>query len=150
VAASYNVVTAINSQSVAAHGTLETYIDLSDVGQMSSSAAQQVGYSALTLYQRASFAGPFQASYGQLLNTGGQAIDPGTDQAGTMVRALLYDYGLGGEVAAGPIEWIVGSYAWDDFQMVATLTPMTMFDQSLTGILSAWNTVNTPIAVAST
>jgi hypothetical protein len=149
VAASFNVVTAINAQSVAAHGTLETYIDLSDVGQMSSSAAQQVGYSALALYTRASFAGPFQASYGQLLNTGGQAIDPGTDQAGTMVRMILTDFGLGGEVQPGPVEWVVAGYSWDDYQQVATLTPMTMFDQSLTGILSAWNVTSTPVTVAS-
>lgn len=150
VSASYDVVSAINAQSVAAHGTLETYIDLSDVGQMSSSAAQSVGLAALQLYQRASFAGPFEASYGQLLNIGGAAIDPGTDQSATMVRMLLYDYGLGGEVSPGPITWIVGSYSWDDFKMVATLAPMQVLDQSLSGLLSAWNTANTPITVAST
>jgi hypothetical protein len=148
VAASYDVVNAINAQSVAAHGVLETYIDLSDVGQMSSSAAQAIGQSVLALYVRASFAGPFQASYGQLLNTGGQAIDPGTDQAGTMVRMILSDWGLGGEVQPGPIEWIVGAYEWDDFAQVATITPYQSLDQSLTGLLSMTNTVMTPITAA--
>ena len=149
VAASYNVVLAQNAQSVAAHGVSEVYVDLSDAGVLSSAAAQGVGNSILALYQRASFAGPFQASYGQLLNTGGQAIDLGTDQAGTMVRMILTDFGLGGEVQPGPIEWIVGAYSYDDFAQVATITPIQVLDQSLTGLLSAWNVTNTPVAVAS-
>jgi hypothetical protein len=66
-----------------------------------------------------------------------------------MVRMILTDFGLGGEVQPGPVEWVVAGYSWDDYQQVATLTPMTMFDQSLTGILSAWNVTSTPVTVAS-
>jgi hypothetical protein len=148
-AASYSTVTAVNAQSVAAHGTIEAYIDIADAGTLTSAAAQAVGSAALQLYQRASFAGPFQASYGQLLNTGGAPIDPGTDQSATMVRMLLYDYGLGGEVVPGPITWITGAYSWDDFKMVATLTPMQVLDQSLSGLLSAGHASLMPITVAS-
>jgi hypothetical protein len=137
-----------NAQSVAAHGVIETYIDLSDVGVQTAAAAQAVGNAVLEIYVRASFAGPFTASYGQLLNTGGQAIDPGTDQAGTVCRLILTDYGYGGEVVPGPISFIVGAYSWDDFAQVATITPYQSLDQSLTGLLQMQNTVLTPIAAA--
>ena len=50
----------------------------------------------------------------------------------------------------GPIQFIVGSYEWDDFAQTFTITPFQNLDQSLTGMLSAWNTVHTPITVAST
>lgn len=140
-----------NAASVAAHGVIETYIDLSDVGVQSQAAAQAVGNKVLAIYQRASFAGPFTAHYGQLMNSGGTPIDPGTDQAGTMVRLLLTDYGYGGEVApGGPVQFIVGTYSWDDVAMVATITPYVTLDESLTGLLSMTNTVMTPIAAAST
>ena len=149
-AATYAITSVQNAQSVAAHGVMETYIDLSDVGVQSAGQAQAVGNAVLQIYQRASFAGPFQASYGQLLNAGGAPIDPGTDQAGTVVRMILADWGLGGEVTPQfPIEWIVGAYSWDDFQQVATLTPYVALDQSLTGLLSMMNTTLTPITVAS-
>jgi hypothetical protein len=139
-----------NAASVAAHQVIETYIDLSDVGVQSQAAAQAVGNSILSVYQRASFAGPFQASYGQLLNTGGVPIDPGTDQAGTVVKLILTDFGYGGEVTPNqPITFIVGAYEWDDFAQTATITPYQNLDQSLSGLLSARNTVMVPIQAAS-
>jgi hypothetical protein len=139
-----------NAADVAAHGVIETYIDLSDVGVMTAAAAQGVGYYVLAIYQRASFAGPFTGNYGQLMNTGGVPIDPGTDQAGTVCRAILTDYGYGGEVApSAPPTFIVGAYSWDDLIMQFTITPMQTLDQSLTGLLSAANTALTPITVAS-
>ena len=139
-----------NAQSVAAHGVIETYIDLSDVGVQTAAAAQAVGNAVLDIYQRASFAGPFTVPYGQLLNTGGAPIDPGTDQAATMVRLILTDYGYGGEVTPQfPITFIVGAYEWDDFAQTATVTPYVALDQSLTGLLSMENTALTPITVAS-
>ena len=51
---------------------------------MSAGAAQAVGNNVLAIYQRASFAGPFTVSRGQLLNAGGAPVDPGADQAGTV------------------------------------------------------------------
>jgi hypothetical protein len=147
----YALTSVQNAQSVAMHGTIETFIDLSDVGVMTQAAAQAVGNSALQLYTRASFAGPFVGHYGDLMNAGGQPIDPGTDQAGNVVRLLLTDFAYGGEVApGGPIDLIVGSYSWDDFAQAFTLSAMNTLDQSLTGLLSMTNTVLTPIAVAST
>ena len=150
VPAAYGHATVQNTASVAAHGVMETYIDLSDAGVMSASAAASVGTSVLQIYQRASFAGPFTGSYGQLLTTGGQPIDPGTDQAGTYVRPILTDYGYGGEISPQlPVEFITGAYSWDDFAQQFSATPYVSVDASLTGLLSLANTEMTPITVAS-
>jgi len=149
VPATYGITVAQNAQSVAAHGVIETFIDLSDVGVQTATAAQAVGASVLAIYQRASWAGPFTASYGQLLNTGGVPIDPGADQAGTYMRLILTDYGYGGEVTPQfPVQFLVGAYEWDDFAQVATVTPFTAIDQSLTGLLSLANTELKPITAA--
>jgi hypothetical protein len=149
-AATYGLTSVQNAASVAAHGVMETYIDLSDVGVMTAGAAQAVGNQVLAIYQRASFAGPFTAAYGQLTNTGGAPVDPGTDQAGTVVKLILTDFGYGGEVTANlPITFCVGSYTWDDLAQTATLVPYQNVDQSLTGLLSLANTEMTPIAAAS-
>ena len=101
-----------NAASVTAHGVIETYIDLSSAGVMSAGAAQAVGTKVLAIYQRASFAGPFTARYGQLTTTGGVPVDPGTDQAGTVVKLILTDFGFGGEVHApvpSPSSWAATS-----------------------------------------
>jgi hypothetical protein len=143
--ANFNVINAVNAASVTAHGPIEAYLDLSNAGVLSPAAAQQVGQNVLALYQRASFTGTFTASYGQLLNMGGAPVDPGTDQAGNVVRMILYDYGLGGEVQPGPIDVLIAGYSWDDFQQVATLTPMQTLDMSLSGLLSMESTVPAPL-----
>lgn len=67
-----------------------------------------------------------------------------------MCRLILTDFGFGGELVTGPIQFVTGSYEWDDFAGTFTIAPFQSLDASLTGILSAWNTVNTPITVAST
>ncbi len=147
--ATFGLTSVQNTQSVTAHGVMETYIDLSDVGTMTQAAAQAVGTSILAIYQRASFAGPFTASYGQLMTSNGAIIDPGTDQAGTMVKLILTDFGYGGEVTPQfPLTFIVGSYAWNDLTQVAQLTPYVTVDASLTGLLSLANTELTPITAA--
>ena len=150
-AATYGLAVAQNAQSVAMHGELETYIDLSDVGVMTSAAAAAVGQNVLAIYQRASFAGPFVGHYGDLMNLGGTPLDPGTDQAGTVCRLILTDFSGGAELAPGaPIQFIVGSYEWDDFAQTFTITPYQALDQSITGMLQALNTTMTPVTVAST
>jgi hypothetical protein len=150
VPAVYGLAVAQNAQSVAMHGELETYIDISDVGVMTQAAAQAVGQNVLAIYQRASFAGPFVGSYGQLTNMGGTPVDPGTDQAGTVCRLILTDFSGGAELAPGvPIQFIVGSYEWDDFAQTFTITPYQALDQSITGMLQALNTTMVPVTVAS-
>jgi hypothetical protein len=148
--ATYSTAFVQNAPSEAVHQVIETYIDLSDVGVMTLTQVQQVCNYIFQIYQRATFAGPFKASYGQLLNTGGMAIDPGTDQAGSMVKLILTDFGYGGEVTPQfPVTFIVGAYEWDDFAQVATITPYQSADQSLTGLLSTENTMLVPITVAT-
>jgi hypothetical protein len=146
--AAYNVVNALNQPSITAHGVTEAYLDLSNAGVLSSAAALAVGANILARYEAASYSGPFTASYGQLLNMGGQAIDPGVDQAGTRVKVILVDGGYGGEVVPGAVEFTVGSYLWDDTAQVATLGPLQELDQSLSGLLSMTSTVMTPLTVA--
>ena len=149
-AATFAVTTVQNAASVAAHGVIETYIDLSDVGVQTQAAAQAVGTKVLAIYQRASFAGPFTGSYGQLMNTGGVPVDPGTDQAGTMCKLILTDFGFGGEVTPQfPVTFITGTYEWDDLAQRFTVTPYVSVDASLTGMLSLENTVLKPVAAAS-
>jgi hypothetical protein len=143
--ATYGTTSVTNAASVNAHQTTETYMDLSSAGVMSQSAAQAVGNHVLAVYQRASFAGPFVAARGQLLTAGGAAIDPGTDQAGTVVRLILTDYGYGGEVTPAPVTFLVGSYEWDDFAGKATISPYQTVSSSHSGLLSLENTLLTPI-----
>ena len=103
----------------------------------------------LAIYQRASFAGPFTGSYGELLNIGGRAHRPGHRPGRDVVRLILTDYGYGGEVTPQfPVQFLVGSYEWDDFAQVATVTPYQNVDSSLQGLLSLANTELTPIAAA--
>ena len=139
-----------NAQSVAVHGVIENYLDLSSAGVMSAGAAQAVGNHVLGIYQRASFAGPFTGTWGQLLTLGGQAIDPGTDQAGTVCRAVLADYGYGGEITPQfPVSFITGAYSWNDQTQEFSVTPYQALDQSLSGLLSMETTITTPITVSS-
>jgi hypothetical protein len=149
VAATYSTTTASNAQSIAAHGVTEAFIDLSDVGVMTATAAQAVGNNVLAIYQRASFTTAFTGSYGQLCNMGGTPIDPGTDPAGTVCKTILTDYGYGGEVVPGPVQFIVGGYSWDDFAQQFTITPYQGLDLSVSGLLSMTSTVLQPITAAS-
>jgi hypothetical protein len=147
-AAVYAVTSVTSAASVAAHGVIETYIDLSSAGVMSAGAAQAVGTKVLAIYQRASFAGPFTARYGQLTTTGGVPVDPGCDQAGTVVKLVLVDFGYGGEIVPGPISFLVGGYEWNDLDQTATITPYQNVNQSLTGLLSLASQGLTPITAA--
>lgn len=147
--ASYAVTVVQNAASVALHGELETYTDLSDAGVLTAAQAQQVGNYILQIYQRATFAGPYTVHYGELLNLGGQPIDPGTDQAGTMARLIMTDFAFGGEVTPMfPVEFIVGGYEWDDFAQAATVTPYQVLNQSVSGLLSLENTLLQPITTS--
>lgn len=149
-AAAYGTTSVQDAASAALYGPLETYIDLSDAGVMTAADAQAVGNYVLSVYQAASFAGPFTASRGQLLNAGGAPVDPGTDQAGTVVRLVLTDFAFGGTVTPDmPVTFTVGAYSWDDFAQVATITPYQYLDQSMSGLLQMESTVLAPVTTAS-
>jgi hypothetical protein len=128
---------------------LEQYIDLSDVGVMTAAQAEQVASYCLEVFQQVTFAGSFTAQYGALLNMGGVPIDPGTDQAGSVIRLILTDMGYSGNVIPQPITFICGSYMWDDFGQVATLSALQTLNQSISSLLSLESTLLTPITTAS-
>jgi len=139
--ATYAVTTVTASSSVTAHQATEAYADLSDAGTMTAAAAQAAGNALLSQYQPAAWAGPFTAAPGQLLTTGGQPVDPGTDQAGTVIRCIITDYAFGGEVTpATPVQFCVGSYEWDDQHQVATITPYHSMSQDWSALASAQQT----------
>jgi hypothetical protein len=148
--ATYALTSVTNAASVTAHGKMEAYLDLSSAGVLTSGAAQTVGSNVLALYQRASFAGPFTVQPGQLLNTGGQAVDLGCEQAGKVCKLILTDYGYGGEVNASvPLTFLTGAYSYNDQTQTATISPYASLDTSISGMLSERSTVMTPITVAS-
>ena len=150
-AAVYALTSVTNAQSKLVHNALEAYIDLSDTtNPMTATSAQAVGNSVLASFVRASFSGSFQVQPGQLLTMGGQPIDPGTDQAGTVCQLILTDYGYGGEVSPQfPVSFIVGNYAWDDQNQIATITALAALDTSVANMLSMEATILTPITTAS-
>lgn len=127
-----------DANSVAVHGTIETYMDLSAANVMTAAAAQAVGNLVLQRYQRASFAGPFTVGPGQLLTTGGSPVDLGAGMpyAPMVCRLVLTDFGYGGEVTPAPIQFLVGGYEFDDDTQTALVTPFQALDTSFTGLLS--------------
>ena len=135
--ATYSTTMVQDANSVAAHGPIETYMDLSSAQVLSASAAQAVGDLVLDRYQRASFAGPFTVGPGQLLTTGGAPVDLGAGMpyAPMVCRLILTDYGYGGEVTPAPIQFLVGEYEFDDDTQTATVTPFQQLDTSFSSLL---------------
>lgn len=138
-----------NAASIAAHGRMEQYLDLSGAGVMTAGAAQANGNAILSHYVRANWAGPFTVSQGQYLNSGGYPVDLGCEHAGKVARLIMTDGGYGGEVSPAPITFIVGAYEYDDDAQVATVTPYQSIADDLGSLMSALATAITPISVAA-
>lgn len=136
-AATFGITSATVPASITLHGQREAYMDLSNAGTLSALGAQLVGFSVLTRYQRASFAGPYAAGAGDLMTTGGQATDLGINHAGQVAQLVLTDYGYGGEVVMGPVTFLIGAYEYDDDALTGTVTPFQYLDTSFSGLLSA-------------
>lgn len=81
VAATFSTTIAKNALSVAKHGPMEYFLDLSSAGVMTAAAAQAIGTNILNRYVRASWAGPFVVGPGQVLNQAGVPVDLGCDEA---------------------------------------------------------------------
>lgn len=144
-AATYAVTSVTNT----GHGGQEVYLDLSNAGVMSAGSAQAVGTKILQIYQRASFAGPFDVAPGYLLTMGGTPVDPGCEQAGFVCRLVLTDYAHGGEISpAVPIQFIAAGYEWDDQARKGTITPYQTLAGSLSSVMSMEQQALTPITVA--
>lgn len=148
--AAYATTSATAGASIALHGQLEAYLDLSNGGVMTATAAQAIGNAILQRYQRASFAGPFAAGPGDIMTPGGQAMDLGINHSGSVMQLVLTDYAYGGEVVMGPVTFLVGSYTYDDDSLTGTVTPFQYLDTSMTGLLSAASTMLPQPAAVST
>jgi hypothetical protein len=150
VPATYGLVEVSNS-AAAAYGAAasEQYLDLSDVGVLTAAQAEAVASYILEIYQQISFGSSFSAQYGQLLNIGGVPVDPGTDQAGTVIKLILTDFAYGGDVIPQPVIFVVGSYMWDDFGQVATIQAYNTLNMSISSLLSLETQLLTPIQAAS-
>jgi hypothetical protein len=131
-----------NQADIDIHGSYEQYIDLSSAtvngtnNVLTSGYATQVGQYLLANYGRAMWAGPFIAQPGDLMTMGGVPIDLATEQAGTVCRMMVTNDPYGGEVVAGAIEFVVGSYQYDDDAQTASITPMQSFRNDLGTLLS--------------
>jgi len=137
--AEFSTTSATDAASIAAHGPMETFADLSSAPVLNNSQAQAVGNLVLKRYQRASFAGPFVVGPGQLLTTGGAPVDLGCGMpyAPMVCRVMLTDYAYGGETTPAPVTFLAGGYSFDDDSQTATITPFQSLDTSFSGLLSA-------------
>ena len=136
-AATYALTQASLPESIAVHGVMENYADLSAAGTLTTAVAQSIGAYVLSRYNRANFAGPFTVSAGQYLTTGGTPVDLGCEQAGEVCQLMLTDFGYGGEVTAAPVTFIVGAYSYDDVAQTATVTPFQSVADTISGLLTA-------------
>ena len=141
----YATTTVTNAASIAKYGRTETYLDLSSDGVLTAGQAQAVASAVLQKYVRASFTAPFVVSPGQLLTMGGQPVDLGFEQAGSVYQLLLTDYAYGGELSlAAPLSFLGGRYAYDDDTQTATITPFQSINTSFSGLLEAAASVIVP------
>lgn len=149
----YSLTSVTQDAVIAAQGRREDYADLSSSGTMTAAAAQGVGSSILKRFTRAGFTDAFTIGYGQLANMGGTPVDPGVfyqDGASVMVcRALLSDFAFAGEVTRGPVQFLVGSYQWDDGAMQAQLTPFDSIRHNFSSLVQA-GIDSIPVRVAAT
>lgn len=123
VAATYNTAIADVPASVARHGRLEYYLDVSSAGVMTQPQAAAIAQNVLSKYIRANFAGTFSVMPGQLLNVGGFPVDLGCNWAGYMASVQVENFPAGGEVGFSPITFQIGQYEFNDDTQTATITP---------------------------
>lgn len=122
-AATYKTTFADSPGSVAKHGRMEYYVDISNGGVYTQAGAQAVARNILNKYIRANFSSPFNVQPGQLLNDGGVPVDLGCNWGGHTADVLGVNYAFGGEVGLGPISFVIGEYEYSDDTQTATITP---------------------------
>lgn len=123
--------------SVAAHGRMEYYLDISNAGAMTTAAAQAVGLNVLTKYIRANFSNTFSVMPGQLLNPGGVPVDLGLNWNGAVVTVQGVNAAQGGEVGLSPLTFVIGQYVFDDDTQTATVTPYQNALTDMDSVVSA-------------
>jgi hypothetical protein len=139
VPAQYAITSVVRQDAIDRQGRREDFTDLSSAGVQTSGAAQGVGNSVFKRFTRAGFTDAFSVKYRQLTNLGGTPVDPGVfyaDGFSAMVcKVLLSDFAFGGEVAKGPLSFLVGHYEWNDATCVATVTPFETMRHDFASLL---------------
>ena len=123
VAATYSTTFADIPASVALHGRLEYFLDVSSAGPMTQPQAAQIAQNVLSKYVRANFSGTFSVQPGQLLNVGGYPVDLGCGWGGYLASVQVENFAAGGEVGFGPMTFQIGEYEFNDDTQTATITP---------------------------
>lgn len=130
-AATYATTMVDSPGAVKKFGRMEYTLDISNAGSMTAAAAQQIGLNVLSKYIRANFAASFTIGPGMLLNVGGYPVDLGCNWVGYMCTVQGINAALGGEVAEGPLTFMIGQYEYDDDTQTAVITP---YQNALTDI----------------
>jgi hypothetical protein len=136
VAATYNTTFADIPASVAMHGRLEYYLDVSSAGVMTQPQAAQIALSVLAKYVRANFSSSFTVMPGQLLNVGGFPVDLGCNWGGHMASVQVQNAAAGGEVGFGPITFQIGEYEFNDDAQTASITPYQNARTDISSVIS--------------
>jgi hypothetical protein len=136
VAATYRTTFADVPGSVALHGRMEYFIDISNGGVYSRGGAQAVAKNILNKYIRANFSAPFTVQPGQLVSDGGVPVDLGCNWGGHTTDVLGINYAFGGEVGFAPISFVIGEYEFSDNSQTATITPYQSARTDLASIIS--------------
>lgn len=136
-AATYTTTFVDSPASVAAHGRMEYYLDISNAGAMTQKAAQRIGLNVLSKYIRANFTGSFSVMPGQLLNPGGVPVDLGVNWGGRVVTVQGVNAAQGGEVGLAPLTFIIGQYTYDDDTQTATVTPYQNVKSDIASVVAA-------------
>jgi hypothetical protein len=121
--ATFNTTFADAPGSVAAHGRMEYFLDISNGGAMTQAQAYAIGQNVLSKYIRANFTNSFVVMPGQLVNPGGFPVDLGLNWAGAMCTVQDINYAYGGEVGFAPMTFLIGQYQFDDDTQTAQVTP---------------------------
>jgi hypothetical protein len=136
VAATYNTTFADIPGSVAIHGRMEYFLDVSSAGVMTQPQAAAIATSVLSKYVRANFAGAFTVQPGQLLNVGGFPVDLGCNWGGYLASPQVDSLPYGGEVGFGPITFQIGEYAFDDDSQTASVTPYQSARNDISSVIA--------------
>lgn len=136
-AATYGVTFVDEPASVAIHGRMEYYLDVSNNGNMTKAATESVGRNILNKYIRANFTQSFTVDPGQLLNSGGEPVDLGCNWGGKVVTVQNINAPAGGEVSMDPITFLIGEYEFDDSSQTATITPYQNALTDMASVVSA-------------
>jgi hypothetical protein len=135
-AATFGTTYADIPSSVAAHGRLEYYLDITNAGTKTEAQAVQIGLNMLHKYIRASFAGSFTVQPGQLVNNGGVPVDLGCNWGGAVVTVQVNNAAYGGEVSMAPLTFIVGQYEYDDDTQTANISPFQFAATDMSSVVS--------------